>query len=220
VPPSSAAPASGLSANINGPCRIVCAVRLAASGLAACLQRPRLGVWRLSAVIQSPVILAGHCTRRQGSKFALRSNRRIALSRFHHRMETAFLAKGNCEKSVEIFCLFWPCLACDLCADCRKSVLKPQLLGRRAKTSNPNTLKSIPRYLIPGCSKHNAPHLFKHHVAPQCASINDEWRLFAEGCLRNRYSRGRILKRGPKCMACSRKLHDRARVDHRSLTRS
>ena len=73
--------------------------------------------------------------------------------------------------------------------------------------------KSVPRYLIPGCGKKGAPGLIKRHVARLCASIDDEWRLFSEGCLRNRYFRDQVLKRGPKCMACDRKLDDRSRIE-------
>lgn len=31
----------------------------------------------------------------------------------------------------------------------------------------------------------------------------DAWRAFAEGCLRNRYFHERVIKRGPKCLACN-----------------
>lgn len=55
--------------------------------------------------------------------------------------------------------------------------------------------------------------MIKKHVAMMCASIDDQWRLFSEGCLRNRYFRDQVLKRGPNCMACSRKLDDRSRIE-------
>lgn len=55
--------------------------------------------------------------------------------------------------------------------------------------------KCIPRYLVPKVKKRHAAAL--HGDA-------DWWRLFAEGCLRNRYFHERIFKRGPKCLACDR----------------
>lgn len=81
------------------------------------------------------------------------------------------------------------------------------------KNRDPKTHKPVPRYLIPGCGKNGVPGLIKRHVAMICAPIDDRWRLFAEGCLRNGYFRDQVLKRGPKCLACSRKLDDRSRIE-------
>ncbi len=81
------------------------------------------------------------------------------------------------------------------------------------KKGHTKTLESVPRYLIPGCGKSGVPGLIKRHVAMICASIDDQWRLFSEGCLRNRYFRNQVLKRGPKCMACTRKLDERSRIE-------
>jgi len=84
-------------------------------------------------------------------------------------------------------------------------------LGEKQNNTPP---KSVPRYLIPGRGKHGAPGLGKPHVALLCASIDDEWRLFSEGCLRNGYFRKQVLKRSPKCMACNRKLDDRSALNN------
>jgi len=73
--------------------------------------------------------------------------------------------------------------------------------------------KPVPRYLIPGCGKFGIPGLIKRYSAELCANIDDQWRLFAEGCLRNRYFRDQVLARGPKCMACARKLDARSRIE-------
>jgi len=81
------------------------------------------------------------------------------------------------------------------------------------KKQNNTPPESVPRYLIPGRGKHGAPGLIKRHVALLCASIDDKWRLFSEGCLRNGYFRKQVLKRSPKYMACNRKLDDRSRVE-------
>jgi len=81
------------------------------------------------------------------------------------------------------------------------------------KQSDPEKLKKIPRYLVPGCGKNGVPGMIKRHVAMLCASIDDEWRLFSEGCLRNRYFRDHVIKRGPKCMACDRKRDDRSKIE-------
>jgi len=74
-------------------------------------------------------------------------------------------------------------------------------------------LKKIPLYLIPGRGKRGTPGLIKRHVAQLCFAINDEWRLFSEGCLRNRYFRGQVLKRSTKCRACERKLDTNSRIE-------
>lgn len=55
--------------------------------------------------------------------------------------------------------------------------------------------------------------MIKRHVALMCAAIDDQWRLFSEGCLRNRYFRDQVLQRGPNCLACSRKLQEAARIE-------
>ena len=74
-------------------------------------------------------------------------------------------------------------------------------------------LSTIPRFLIPGRGKRNAPGMIKRHVARLCFPINDEWRLFSEGCLRNRFFRELVLKRKPKCKACNRSFDDRSRIE-------
>lgn len=74
-------------------------------------------------------------------------------------------------------------------------------------------LKKIPSWLIPGCGKSGAPGMIKRHVAPLCLPINHEWRLFSEGCLRNRFFRSEVLKSTQNCPACSRKHNQRSRIE-------
>ncbi|MEO1661089.1 MAG: hypothetical protein AAFR51_08885 [Pseudomonadota bacterium] len=74
-------------------------------------------------------------------------------------------------------------------------------------------LKKVPRYLIPGHGKFGRPGMIKRHVAHVCEPIDHHWRLFAEGCLRNRFFRELILKRKPKCKACNRSFDDRSRIE-------
>lgn len=74
-------------------------------------------------------------------------------------------------------------------------------------------LKNIPRFLIPGRGKRNAPGMVKRHVAMMCAAIDDQWRLFSEGCLRNRYFREEALRRSPKCKACNKAFDPSSRIE-------
>ena len=74
-------------------------------------------------------------------------------------------------------------------------------------------LSKIPRFLIPGRGKSYAPGMVKRHVAMMCASIDDQWRLFSEGCLRNRYFRDEALKRSPKCRACNKAFDSGSRIE-------
>lgn len=73
--------------------------------------------------------------------------------------------------------------------------------------------ETIPRHLIPGRGKAYAPGMIKRHVARMCASIDDRWRLFAEGCLRNRYFREEALKNHPSCAACNRTFDETSRIE-------
>ena len=87
-------------------------------------------------------------------------------------------------------------------------------MSRRAPSAaNLKKLKSIPRFLIPGRGKKDAPGMIKRHVAMICASIDDQWRMFAEGCLRNRYFRDEALKRHPKCKACNKGFDASSRIE-------
>jgi|GEM_PF-2271964 len=81
------------------------------------------------------------------------------------------------------------------------------------KKADLQKLKKIPRALIPGRGKHGVPGMIKRHVAMLCAPINDEWRKFSEGCLRNRYFRDQVMAKDPKCKACDRKMDDRSRLE-------
>lgn len=74
-------------------------------------------------------------------------------------------------------------------------------------------LKKIPIYLIPGCGKFGVPGMIKRHVAKLHESSNEQWRLFAEGCLRNRYFRDYIIDRSIKCLACGKKHTDKSRIE-------
>ena len=80
------------------------------------------------------------------------------------------------------------------------------------KEADLKKLAKIPRYLIPGRGKAGSPGMLKKHVARLCFPINEEWRLFSESCLRNRYFRNRVM-RGDNCKACDRKLDDRSRIE-------
>jgi len=59
--------------------------------------------------------------------------------------------------------------------------------------------KRVPRYLVPTIKKIHATEIY--------ATAQQQWKLFAEGCLRNRYFHEQVLKRGPKCLACKRKFN-------------
>lgn len=58
--------------------------------------------------------------------------------------------------------------------------------------------KHIPRFLVPKVKKRHAAALY---------GASERWRLFAEGCLRNRYFHERIFQRGPKCLGCDKKFN-------------
>lgn len=85
--------------------------------------------------------------------------------------------------------------------------------SRTPSFSELKRLRKVPRYLIPGHGKRKTPGMIKRHVAQLCASFDDQWRMFAEGCLRNRYFRDEALKRSPKCRACNRAFDDRSRIE-------
>ncbi|MEM6898670.1 MAG: hypothetical protein AAF583_02705 [Pseudomonadota bacterium] len=78
-------------------------------------------------------------------------------------------------------------------------------------------LTKIPHYLIPGLGKFGRPGMIKRHVAHVCEPIDHHWRLFAEGCLRNKFFRNMVLKQKPKCKACHRKLDSRSRIEMHHL---
>ena len=68
-------------------------------------------------------------------------------------------------------------------------------------------LKKIPRYLVPFIKKGRVPGVRKKHAAEIYATDHDRWRLFAEGCLRNRYFHEEVFMRGPKCLPCDRRFN-------------
>ncbi len=74
-------------------------------------------------------------------------------------------------------------------------------------------LKKVPRYLIPGHGKFGRPGMIKRHVADLCAPFDEQWRLFSESCLRNKFFREIALKRSPKCKACDRSFDKRSRIE-------
>lgn len=86
-------------------------------------------------------------------------------------------------------------------------------MNRQPDYAEIKRLTKIPHYLIPGRGKFGRPGMIKRHVAHVCQPIDHHWRLFAEGCLRNRFFREMVLKHKPKCKACNRKLDDRSRIE-------
>lgn len=50
------------------------------------------------------------------------------------------------------------------------------------------------------------PKVRKRHVLPIYKDHKTEWKLFAEGALRNKVFHGDVLNRGSKCLACGQKL--------------
>ena len=56
--------------------------------------------------------------------------------------------------------------------------------------------KHIPFFLI--------PEIRKRHVSPIFKNQETEWRLFAEGALRNTVFHDDVMKRGKTCLACNR----------------
>jgi len=78
--------------------------------------------------------------------------------------------------------------------------------------------KRVPRYL--------APKIKKRHAAVIYQAVEDQWRLFAEGCLRNRFFHERVFGRGSKCLACDRRfnrkdaaVHSKIQKHHRCYSR-
>lgn len=65
--------------------------------------------------------------------------------------------------------------------------------------------KYIPFFLIPKIRKRHALMIFKNDEA--------QWRLFAEGALRNKVFHDDVIHRGKTCLACSRHFnHEHAAV--------
>jgi hypothetical protein len=58
--------------------------------------------------------------------------------------------------------------------------------------------KRIPLFLV--------PKVRKRHVLPIYKDHETEWKLFAEGALRNKVFHDDVLSRGSKCLACGQKL--------------
>ena len=58
--------------------------------------------------------------------------------------------------------------------------------------------KRIPLFLVPKVRKRHVPPIYKTHET--------EWRLFAEGALRNKVFHDDVLNRGSKCLACGQSL--------------
>ena len=67
-------------------------------------------------------------------------------------------------------------------------------------------LKKIPRYLVPFIKKGRVPGMRKKHARQVYDADVDRWRLYAEGCLRNRYFHEEVFLREPKCLPCDRKF--------------
>jgi len=65
--------------------------------------------------------------------------------------------------------------------------------------------KHIPFFLI--------PKIRKRHVLPIYSNHETEWKLFAEGALRNKVFHDDVINRGNKCLSCNRHFnHDHATV--------
>ncbi len=56
--------------------------------------------------------------------------------------------------------------------------------------------KTIPFFLIPKIRKRHVPPIFRNHET--------QWKLFAEGALRNRVFHDDVIRRGKSCLACNR----------------
>lgn len=56
--------------------------------------------------------------------------------------------------------------------------------------------KYIPHFLIPKIRKRHVLPIFKDHET--------QWKLFAEGALRNKVFHDDVINRGKKCLACNR----------------
>ena len=63
----------------------------------------------------------------------------------------------------------------------------------------------IPSFLV--------PKMRKRHVLPLYSDHKIEWKLFAEGALRNKVFHDDVINRGNKCLACNRHFnHEHAAV--------
>lgn len=63
----------------------------------------------------------------------------------------------------------------------------------------------IPLFLIPKIRKRHVPSIFNNHET--------EWKLFAEGALRNKVFHDDVIHRGNTCLACNRHfIHEHAAV--------
>jgi hypothetical protein len=60
--------------------------------------------------------------------------------------------------------------------------------------------KRIPLFLVPKVRKRHAPPIYKTHET--------QWRLFAEGALRNKVFHDDVIGRGNKCLVCDRQFND------------
>lgn len=57
---------------------------------------------------------------------------------------------------------------------------------------------SVPGFLV--------PRIRKHHVSMLYTNYETEWRVFAEGSLRNKVFHDDVLNRGDKCLVCDKTL--------------
>lgn len=57
---------------------------------------------------------------------------------------------------------------------------------------------SVPGFLV--------PRIRKHHVSMLYTNYETEWRVFAEGSLRNKAFHDDVLNRGDKCLVCNKTL--------------
>ncbi|MBX3631246.1 MAG: hypothetical protein KF908_15350 [Nitrosomonas sp.] len=65
--------------------------------------------------------------------------------------------------------------------------------------------KTIPFFLIPKIRKRHVPPIFKDRET--------QWKLFAEGALRNNVFHNDVIRRGKTCLACNRHFnHEQAAV--------
>ncbi len=68
-----------------------------------------------------------------------------------------------------------------------------------------NKKKFFPSFLIPKIRKRHVLSIYFDHEA--------EWKLFAEGALRNKVFHDDVINRGHKCLACNRRFnHEKAVV--------
>ncbi len=64
--------------------------------------------------------------------------------------------------------------------------------------------KYIPSFLVPKMRKRHVPLIFRNHKT--------EWKLFAEGALRNKVFHDDVINRGNKCLACNRRFNHKKSV--------